>query len=103
MTPISRDFAPPLSLIAPFFRYGVIFYLLSMMALLFFEPIFSYQQMDIAGWIHLFLLGFVMMIILGARAQLVPVVLEVGHAVVDVYYIILPLLGVATSLRMSLP
>ncbi len=93
MTPISRDFAPPLSLIAPFFKYGVIFYLLSMMALLFFEPTFSYQQMDVAGWIHLFLLGFVMMIIFGAMAQLVPVVLEVGHVVVDVYYVILPLLG----------
>ncbi len=98
MTPISRDFAPPLSLIAPFFRYGVIFYLLSMMALLFFEPTFSYQQMDIAGWVHLFLLGFVMMIIFGAMAQLVPVVLEVGHVVVDVYYVILPLLGFGATI-----
>ena len=97
MNPISRDFAPPLSLIAPFFRYGVIFYLLSMMALLFFEPTFSYQQMDVAGWVHLFLLGFVMMIIFGAMAQLIPVVLEVGHAVVDVYYIILPLLGLGAA------
>ena len=96
MTPISRDFAPPLKLIAPFFRYGVIFYLLSMLALLFFEPTFNYQQMDVAGWVHLFLLGFVMMVIFGAMAQLIPVVLEVGHAVVDVYYIILPLLGVGT-------
>ena len=98
MTPISRDFAPPLSLIAPFFRYGVIFYLLSMMALLFFEPTFSYQQMDVAGWVHLFLLGFVMMIIFGAMAQLVPVVLEVGHVVVDVYYVILPLLGFGATI-----
>ncbi len=94
MFSISKDFAPPLKLIAPFFHIGVIFYLFSMLALLFFEPTFSYQQMDIAGWIHLFLLGFVMMIIFGAMAQLIPVVLEVGHAVVDVYYVILPLLGV---------
>jgi hypothetical protein len=97
MNPISRDFAPPLNLIAPFFRFGVIFYLLSMLALLFFEPTFEYQQMDVAGWIHLFLLGFVMMIIFGAMAQLIPVVLEVGHVVVDVYYIILPLLGLGTA------
>ena len=94
MNPISRDFAPPLKLIAPFFHFGVIFYLLSMLALLFFEPTFSYQQMDVAGWIHLFLLGFVMMIIFGAMAQLIPVVLEVGHVVVDVYYVILPLLAI---------
>jgi len=101
MTPISRDFAPPLSLIAPFFRFGVIFYLLSMLTLLFFEPIFSYQQMDVAGWVHLFLLGFVMMIIFGAMAQLIPVVLEVGHAVVDVYYIILPLLGIGAIVMVA--
>ena len=97
MTPISRDFAPPLKLIAPFFRWGVVFYVLSMLGLLFFEPTFSYQQMHIAGWLHLFLLGFVMMVIFGAMAQLIPVVLEVGHAVVDVYYVILPLLGIGVS------
>ncbi|PHS42311.1 MAG: hypothetical protein COB07_00800 [Sulfurovum sp.] len=96
MTPVSQDFAPPLKLIAPFFDFGVLFYLLSMLALLFFEPTFSYQQMDVAGWVHLFLLGFVMMIIFGAMAQLIPVVLEVGHVVVDVYYIILPLLALGT-------
>jgi len=101
MTPISRDFAPPLSLIAPFFKYGVIFYLLSMLSLLFFEPTFNYQQMDVAGWVHLFLLGFVMMIIFGAMAQLIPVVLEVGHAVVDVYYVILPLLGVGALVMVA--
>jgi len=97
MKAVSSDFAPPLKLIAPFFKYGVIFYLFSMIALLFFSPEFSYAQMDIAGWVHLFLLGFVMMVIFGAMAQLIPVVLEVGHAVVDVYYIILPLLGVGVS------
>ena len=90
---MSRDFAPPLKLIAPFFRVGVVFYLLAMFALLFFEPTFSYAQMNVAGWVHLFLLGFVMTIIFGAMAQLIPVVLEVGHVVVDVYYVILPLLG----------
>jgi len=97
MKQISSDFAPPLKLISPFFKYGVIFYLLSMLALLFFEPSFDYHQMSVAGWIHLFLLGFVMMIIFGAMAQLIPVVLETGHVVVDVYYVILPLLGIGAS------
>jgi hypothetical protein len=101
MTPVSKDFAPPLKLIAPFFKWGVVFYLLSMLALLFFEPTFAYQQMDIAGWMHLFLLGFVMMIIFGAMAQLIPVVLEVGHVVVEVYYIILPLLGIGTTMMVA--
>ena len=92
MKAISSDFAPPLKLISPFFNVGVIFYLLSMAALLFFKPDFAYAQMDVAGWVHLFMLGFVMMVIFGAMAQLIPVVLEAGHAVVDVYYVIFPLL-----------
>ena len=101
MTPISKDFAPPLKLIAPFFRTGVIFYLLSMLALAFLEPSFTYQQMDVAGWVHLFLLGYVMVIIFGAMAQLIPVVLEIGHAIVDLYYVILPLLVVGTVMMVA--
>jgi hypothetical protein len=37
-----------------------------------------------------------MVIIFGAMAQLIPVVLEVGHEVVDLYYVILPLLVIGT-------
>jgi hypothetical protein len=96
MLAIGKDFAPPLKLIAPYFKIGVGFYLLAMVALLSFSSTFIYQEMAIAGWIHLFLLGFVMVVIFGAMAQLIPVVLEVGHAIVDLYYVILPLLGVGT-------
>jgi len=96
MFAISKDFAPPLKLIAPFFKIGVFFYLVAMVALLTFNSSFTYQEMNVAGWIHLFLLGFVMVIIFGAMAQLIPVVLEVGHAIVDLYYVILPLLVIGT-------
>jgi len=98
MNPLSKEFAPPLHLVAPYFKIGVTFYLLAMVALLNFSATFSYQEMAVAGWVHLFLLGFVMVIIFGAMAQLIPVVLEVGHAVVDLYYVILPLLGMGTLL-----
>jgi len=101
MKQVSSEFAPPLKLIAPFFKYGVVFYLFSMIGLLFFDPSFSYQEMSVAGWVHMFLLGFVMMVIFGAMAQLIPVVLETGHVVVDVYYIILPLLGIGTVMMIS--
>ncbi|SFV68401.1 hypothetical protein MNB_SV-14-286 [hydrothermal vent metagenome] len=94
MFAIGKDFAPPLKLIAPYFKIGVTFYFLAMVALLSFSSTFAYQEMAIAGWVHLFLLGFVMVVIFGAMAQLIPVVLEVGHAIVDLYYVILPLLGV---------
>jgi len=96
MFAIDKDFAPPLKLISPYFKIGVSFYLLAMMSLLSFSATFNYQEMAVAGWIHLFLLGFVMVIIFGAMAQLIPVVLEVGHAIVDLYYVILPLLGLGT-------
>jgi len=98
MFAVSKDYAPPLKLIAPFFQIGAIFYLISTILLFKYSSSFSYLQMDIAGWIHLFLLGFVMMVIFGAMAQLIPVVLEVGHAVVDLYYVILPLLTIGTIL-----
>lgn len=101
MFAISRDFAPPLDLIAPFFKIGALLYLFSMVALIGFNSSFAYQEMAVAGWVHLFLLGFVMVIIFGAMAQLIPVVLEVGHAVVDLYYVILPLLGIGTLIMVA--
>lgn len=55
----------------------------------------------VLGLVHLFLLGFVMMVIFGAMAQLVPVVLEVGHAAVELFYAIWPLLGIGTFLMVA--
>ena len=96
MNGISRDFAPPFKLIAPYFLVGTFFYLASAIGLFFFDASSSYSEMGLIGWVHLYLLGFVMMIIFGAMAQLVPVVIEVGHAAVDFFYIIYPLLAVGT-------
>ncbi len=93
---VTRDFAPPFALIAPFFLIGAIFYFLSMLGLFSLSSTASFLEMNTVGWVHLFLLGFVMMIIFGAMAQLVPVVIEVGHAAVDFFYIIWPLLTLGT-------
>ena len=90
MNSISRDFAPPFALIAPYFMVGTIFYFVSMIALFFLGSDLLYDDMSTIAWVHLYLLGFVMMIIFGAMAQLVPVVIEVGHAAVDFFYIIWP-------------
>ncbi|MRJ02455.1 MAG: hypothetical protein GXO19_00850 [Epsilonproteobacteria bacterium] len=89
---ISKEFAPPFRLIAPFFITGVAFYLLASAALLFYPATFHYGELSVAGWVHLFLVGYVMMVIFGAMAQLVPVVVESGHFSVDWYYLIFPLL-----------
>lgn len=99
MTNITEDFAPPFKLIAPYFIIGVIFYLISSTFLLSINVSeLSIHSPSLLSWTHLFLLGFVMMIIFGAMAQLIPVTLEVGHFSVEFYYIIYPLLFIGTIL-----
>ena len=94
---ISQEFAPPFKLIAPYFIIGAIVYFFSTLFLFGFD-ITSLTHLDssVLSWMHFLLLGFVMMVIFGAMAQLVPVVLEVGHFAVELYYIIYPLLFVGT-------
>ncbi len=100
MVSITRDFAPPFKLIAPFFIIGTMFYMISNFLLFSFdvEQLSLATDMHVISWAHIFLLGFVMMIIFGAMAQLVPVVLERGHFGVDFYYIIWPLLSIGVAL-----
>lgn len=99
MTPISQDFAPPFKLIAPYFIIGSLFYLVSAFFIFFFNvDDLHYLDYKVLSLVHLFLLGFIMMIIFGAMAQLVPVVLEVGHFGVELFYAIWPLLLVGTLL-----
>jgi hypothetical protein len=101
MSGITRDFAPPFALIAPYFLVGTIFYVVSIVALFFLSSTSSFSDMSTIAWVHLYLLGFVMMIIFGAMAQLVPVVIEVGHAAVDFFYIIWPMLTIGTILMVA--
>ncbi len=99
MFKISQDFAPPFKLIAPFFILGSLFYLFSSLYIFSFDVgELSFSNPKVISFTHLFLLGFVMMIIFGAMAQLVPVVLEVGHFGVELFYAIWPLLLIGTLL-----
>ncbi len=96
---ISTAFAPPFKLVAPFFVLGVMFFLISILLMFGFNlETLHYLNNSTLAWVHIFLLSFVMLIILGAMAQLVPVVLEVGHCAVDLYYAIYPLVIVGTTL-----
>ena len=99
MNPISQDFAPPFKLISPFFILGSLFYVASC-AYLFLFSVENLHILDnkVLSLTHLFLLGFIMMTIFGAMAQLVPVILEVGHFGVEMFYAIWPLLGIGTLL-----
>ena len=94
---ISQEFAPPFKLIAPYFIIGVTVYVISVFLLFNFDiTTISHLDSSVLSWIHFLLLGFIMMVIFGAMAQLVPVVLEVGHFAVELYYIIYPLLFIGT-------
>jgi hypothetical protein len=90
---VSTQFAPPFKLIAPFFILGVLTYVLSSFLVFGFDvsAVHNFNP-EVLAWVHLYLLGFVMMIIFGAMAQLVPVVLEVGHFSVELYRVVYPLL-----------
>jgi len=102
MFSISQDFAPPFKLIAPFFIIGAFFYLFSSILLFSFsvEDLF-FLNPKVISFVHLFLLGFIMMVIFGAMAQLVPVVLEVGHFGVELFYAIWPLLLIGTLMMVG--
>jgi len=99
MVNVTKDFAPPFKLIVPYFIVGTLIYFLCALLTLGFD-VREINNLDLTvlSWVHLFLLGFVMMIIFGAMAQLVPVVLEVGHWAVELFYIIWPLLLIGTLL-----
>ena len=93
MFSITTDFAPPFKLIVPYFIVGTLIYLISALLTLSFDvSTLHYLDASVLSWVHLFLLGFAMMIIFGAMAQLIPVVLGVGHWAVELFYIIWPLL-----------
>lgn len=99
---VSQEFAPPFKLIAPYFIIGIVVYVFSVLFLFSFDiTIISHLDSSVLSWIHFLLLGFIMMIIFGAMAQLVPVVLEVGHFAVELYYIIYPLLLIGTIMMMA--
>ncbi len=96
---ISTAFAPPFRLVAPFFIVGVSTFVLTILLMFGFEfESLHYFNSSTLAWVHIFLLAFVMLIILGAMAQLIPVVLEVGHLAVDLYYAIYPLIILGTIL-----
>jgi hypothetical protein len=99
MNAISQEFAPPFKLIAPFFILGAFFYLAASLFLFGFDAeSLSFLNPQVISFVHIFLLGFIMMTIFGAMAQLVPVVLEVGHFGVELFYAIWPLLLIGTLL-----
>ncbi len=94
---VSPDFSLPLRRIAPYFGMGLFFYLTSMISLLFLDPDIDLHDFRLIGWVHLYMLGFVMMSIIGAMAQLSVVVAEVHHRYPQVFGWIGAVLAIGTA------
>lgn len=86
---LATEMAPPFKLVAHYFIAGSIFYIIASFMLPFYSHEFGsyFLSPQIASLMHLYLLGFIMMIIFGAMYQLVPVVLEIPIFSKDFAYV----------------
>lgn len=95
---VSPDFSLPLRIVAPYFVGAVIFYIVAMSFLFFIPPDAALRDFRVLGWVHLYMIGFVMMNIIGAMGQLSVVVGEIHHRYPAVFGWIWPLLAGGTVL-----
>lgn len=93
---VSPDFSLPLRLIAPYFVAAVVFYIVSMSLLFSLQPDIGLRDFRLIGWVHLYMIGFVMMVIIGAMGQLSVVVGEIHHQYPRVFGWVWPLLTIGT-------
>lgn len=97
---VSPNFSLPLRLIAPYFISAIFFYIVAMSFLFFLSPQVSLHDFNVIGWVHAYMIGFVMMVIIGAMGQMSVVVAEVYHRYPALFRWIFPLLliGISTLL-----
>lgn len=98
---VSPDFSLPIRIIAPYFLGAVIFYIFSMSFLLLMQPDMALRDFRLIGWVHTYMIGFVMMVIIGAMGQLSVVVGEIHHRYPKVFGWIWPLLAMGTLLLIT--
>lgn len=86
---LATQMAPPFVLVAHYFIAGAFFYALSALILPFYANDIGgfFLTNDLAALLHVYLLGFVMMVIFGAMYQLIPVLLEVPLFSKDFAYV----------------
>ncbi len=86
---LATEMAPPFNLVAHFMIAGAFFYMLASFTLPFYAGELDgfFVSSKLAALLHLYLLGFVMMIIFGAMYQLVPVILEIPLFSKDFAYV----------------
>lgn len=95
---VSPAFSLSLRRIAPYFVAAAAFNIVSMIFLFFLQSDIGLRDFRVIGWVHAYMLGFVMMSIIGAMAQLSVVVAEVHHRYPKVFAWIGPILGTGTAM-----
>ncbi len=85
---VSPDFSPSMRIMAPYFIIAGIFYFFSMISLLFLDISYDWHHLNLVAWVHQYMLGFVMMSIFAAMAQLAPIVVEANHRFVSFFHLI---------------
>jgi len=76
---VSPNFSVSLKIMKPYFLIASFTLPFSFLWLFFIDASKSLDDLDIVGWTHLYMLGFVMLSIFSAMAQLGPVVVETKH------------------------
>ncbi len=85
---VSPDFSPPLRIMTPYFIVASLSYVGAMILLFFLDIGASWRSLQTVAWVHLYMIGFVMMSIIAAMAQLGPVIVEARHRFVSFFYLI---------------
>lgn len=93
---VSPDFSLPIRTVAPYFVGGILFYIAAMLSLVGIDPAAPINDPRVLGWVHLYMIGFVMMTIIGAMGQMSVVVGEVYHAWPKAFRWIFPLQAAGT-------
>ena len=82
---VSPNFSPKIELMKPYFFLSAGFYFLSMLWLFFMNPLSDFTDFTLIGWVHLYMIGFVMMAFFSAMSQLGPIVIESAHYNVQIF------------------
>ncbi len=82
---VSPNFSPPLKIMKPYFILSGFFYMISMIWIFFLDMNLDIKDFALIGWVHLYMLGFVMLAIFTSMAQLGPIVVETNHYNVNIF------------------
>ncbi|QFR50101.1 hypothetical protein FJR48_10335 [Sulfurimonas lithotrophica] len=82
---VNPDFSPSIKLMKPYFLLSSFFYFISFIVLFFIPFDADLDDFKLIGWVHIYMLGFIMLSIFSAMSQLAPVVVETKHYNVNIF------------------